>query len=228
MIENLRDSVSKSKAGDKYGNYTLQFADDFTYTDPVDGSVVSKQGIRFVFTDGSRIIFRLSGTGSAGATVRIYIEQFEPDVSKHEMDAQIALKPLIDLALSVSKLKDFTGRDKPTSLWMVRNDEDINIVTILHAFRSIIELVAWSSQSLQKTRSGGVSMTSKAAPFIVKVDPIGLLLADQIIMMKLPVAGPDRLLWELSVQLRQALPQNSYNGRKFVSNTSPSLLRNAS
>ncbi|XVF12400.1 hypothetical protein REPUB_Repub08aG0114800 [Reevesia pubescens] len=76
--------------------------------------VASKQGVRFVFTDGSRIIFRLSGTGSAGATVRIYIEQFEPDISKHDMDAQVALKPLIDLALSVSKLKDFTGRDKPT------------------------------------------------------------------------------------------------------------------
>ncbi|XP_031263611.1 phosphoglucomutase, chloroplastic isoform X2 [Pistacia vera] len=114
MVEYLRDLISKSKAGDKYGSYTLQFADDFTYTDPVDGSVVTKQGVRFVFTDGSRIIFRLSGTGSAGATVRMYIEQFEPDVSKHEMDAQIALKPLIDLALSVSKLKDFTGREKPT------------------------------------------------------------------------------------------------------------------
>ncbi|KAJ6761268.1 PHOSPHOHEXOMUTASE FAMILY MEMBER [Salix purpurea] len=114
MIQNVRDIVSKSKPGDQYGKYTLQFADDFTYTDPVDASVVSKQGVRFVFTDGSRIIFRLSGTGSAGATVRIYIEQYEPDVSKHEMDAQIALKPLIDLALSVSKLKDFTGRDKPT------------------------------------------------------------------------------------------------------------------
>lgn len=114
MIEYLRDLVSKSKAGEKYGNYALQFADDFSYTDPVDGSVASKQGVRFVFTDGSRIIYRLSGTGSAGATVRIYIEQFEPDVSKHEMDAQAALKPLIDLALSLSKLKDFTGREKPT------------------------------------------------------------------------------------------------------------------
>ncbi|XP_055826863.1 phosphoglucomutase, chloroplastic [Solanum dulcamara] len=114
MIEYLRDLISKSKAGDKYGSYILDFADDFAYTDPVDGSVASKQGVRFVFSDGSRIIFRLSGTGSAGATVRIYIEQFEPDVSKHDMDAQIALKPLIDLALSVSKLKDFTGREKPT------------------------------------------------------------------------------------------------------------------
>ncbi|XP_057475505.1 phosphoglucomutase, chloroplastic-like [Actinidia eriantha] len=114
MIEYLRDLVSKSKSGDEYGSYTLQFADDFTYTDPVDGSVAFKQGVRFVFSDGSRIIFRLSGTGSAGATVRIYIEQFEPDASKHDTDAQIALKPLIDLALSVSKLKDFTGREKPT------------------------------------------------------------------------------------------------------------------
>ncbi|XP_022765585.1 phosphoglucomutase, chloroplastic-like isoform X2 [Durio zibethinus] len=114
MIEYLRDLVSKSKEGEKYGNYVLKFADDFAYTDPVDGSVASKQGVRFVFTDGSRIIFRLSGTGSAGATIRIYIEQFEPDVSKHDMDAQVALKPLIDLALSVSKLKDFTGREKPT------------------------------------------------------------------------------------------------------------------
>ncbi|XP_009604932.1 phosphoglucomutase, chloroplastic isoform X2 [Nicotiana tomentosiformis] len=118
MIEYLRDLISKSKAGDKFGSlvgsYVLDFADDFTYTDPVDESVASKQGVRFVFSDGSRIIFRLSGTGSAGATVRIYIEQFELDVSKHDMDAQIGLKPLIDLALSVSKLKDFTGREKPT------------------------------------------------------------------------------------------------------------------
>ncbi|CAL9008597.1 unnamed protein product [Prunus brigantina] len=114
MVDYLRELISSSKPGDKYGNYVLQFADDFTYTDPVDGSVVSKQGVRFVFTDGSRIIYRLSGTGSAGATVRIYIEQYEPDASKHDADAQTALKPLIDLALSVSKLKDFTGREKPT------------------------------------------------------------------------------------------------------------------
>ncbi|KAL6291424.1 hypothetical protein ACE6H2_008934 [Prunus campanulata] len=114
MVDYLRELISSSKPGDKYGNYVLQFADDFTYTDPVDGSVASKQGVRFVFTDGSRIIYRLSGTGSAGATVRIYIEQYEPDASKHDADAQTALKPLIDLALSVSKLKDFTGREKPT------------------------------------------------------------------------------------------------------------------
>ncbi|KAG9457044.1 hypothetical protein H6P81_001552 [Aristolochia fimbriata] len=114
MMGHLQELISKSKPSDKYGSYELEFADDFTYTDPVDGSVASKQGIRFVFTDGSRIIFRLSGTGSAGATIRIYVEQFERDVSKHDLDAQSALKPLIDLALSTSKLKDFTGRDQPT------------------------------------------------------------------------------------------------------------------
>ncbi|KAK6936384.1 Alpha-D-phosphohexomutase, alpha/beta/alpha domain II [Dillenia turbinata] len=108
MIEYLRDLVSNIKPGEKYGSYVLDFADDFKYTDPVDGSTVSKQGVRFVFSDGSR------GTGSAGATVRVYIEQFEPDASKHDIDAQMALKPLIDLALSVSKLKDFTGRENPT------------------------------------------------------------------------------------------------------------------
>lgn len=114
MMEYLRDLASKSKQGDSYGGYALQFADDFSYKDPVDGSVVTKQGVRFVFSDGSRIIFRLSGTGSAGATVRIYIERFEPDVSKHELDARVALKPLIDLSSYVSKLKDFTGREEPT------------------------------------------------------------------------------------------------------------------
>lgn len=114
MIGHLRDLISRTKPGDKYGSYELDFADDFSYTDPVDDSVASKQGIRFVFTDGSRIIFRLSGTGSAGATIRLYVEQFEPDVSNQDKDAQNALKSLIDLALSISKLREFTGRDKPT------------------------------------------------------------------------------------------------------------------
>ncbi|KAH9301626.1 hypothetical protein KI387_013209, partial [Taxus chinensis] len=95
MVEHLRVLIAKAKAGEKYGSYTLKFADDFSYTDPVDRSVALKQGIRFIFTDGSRIVFRLSGTGSSGATIRLYVEQYEPDVSKHDMDAQSALKPLI-------------------------------------------------------------------------------------------------------------------------------------
>ncbi len=89
-------------------------ADNFAYTDPVDGSVASAQGRRFVFDDGSRIIFRLSGTGSSGATIRLYVEKYEPDEAMQGVDAQEALKPLIDLALKVSKLSEFTGREKPT------------------------------------------------------------------------------------------------------------------
>jgi phosphoglucomutase len=89
-------------------------ADNFSYVDPVDGSVAKGQGLRFVFEDGSRVIFRLSGTGSSGATVRLYIEKYEPDASGQDLDAQVALKPFIDLALKISKLEEFTGRQTPT------------------------------------------------------------------------------------------------------------------
>ena len=114
MVESLREKASKAKKGDKYGAYELDYADDFEYTDPIDGSVASKQGVRFVFTDGSRFIFRLSGTGSSGATVRMCIEQYEADEAKQGVDAQVALKPLIDIALEVSELQKFTGRESPT------------------------------------------------------------------------------------------------------------------
>ena len=114
MVDHLRGVIANAKAGDKLGDFELAFADDFEYTDPIDGSVASKQGLRFVFADGSRIIFRLSGTGSSGATIRMYIEQYEADASKHGMDAQEALKPLIDVALATSKLQEFTGRESPT------------------------------------------------------------------------------------------------------------------
>lgn len=92
----------------------VKLADNFSYTDPVDGSVATGQGIRFVFEEGSRVIFRLSGTGSSGATVRVYVEKYEPNVEGQGLDAQVALKPFIDAALSVSKLKEFTGRESPT------------------------------------------------------------------------------------------------------------------
>ena len=110
MVEHLRTVAAASKKGDKYGEYELDYADDFEYTDPIDGSVASKQGVRFVFSDGSRFIFRLSGTGSSGATVRMYIEQYEADVAKQGADAQDALAPLIKVALETSKLAEFTGR----------------------------------------------------------------------------------------------------------------------
>jgi phosphoglucomutase len=92
----------------------VKTADNFSYVDPVDGSVAEGQGIRFVFEEGSRIIFRLSGTGSSGATVRLYVEKYEPEVAAQGLDAQVALKPFIDVALRVSRLAEFTGRGKPT------------------------------------------------------------------------------------------------------------------
>lgn len=88
--------------------------DNFAYTDPVDGSVAKGQGRRFQFEDGSRVIFRLSGTGSSGATIRMYIEKYEADAGKQNMDAQDALKPFINVALKVSKLQELTGREAPT------------------------------------------------------------------------------------------------------------------
>jgi phosphoglucomutase len=80
----------------------------------VDGSVSTGQGVRIGFVDGSRIVFRLSGTGTEGATLRIYLEAYEPDISRHHQDAQDALAELIIIALQVTELKTRTGRDKPT------------------------------------------------------------------------------------------------------------------
>ena len=100
--------------GKQFGSYTVDFCDDFSYTDPVDGGISTGQGIRIIFTDGSRIVFRLSGTGTEGATLRIYLEAFEPDVSKHHLDAQSALAELIGIALQVTELRARTGRAAPT------------------------------------------------------------------------------------------------------------------
>ncbi|CAN6478162.1 unnamed protein product [Victoria cruziana] len=89
-------------------------ADEFEYKDPVDSSVSKHQGIRYLFEDGSRLVFRLSGTGSVGATIRLYIEQYEKDPSKTGRDSQEALAPLVDVALKLSKMQEFTGRSAPT------------------------------------------------------------------------------------------------------------------
>ena len=113
VIEHLRNNFA-SLNGKAFGRYTIKTCDDFSYTDPIDGSISTKQGLRILFEDGSRIVFRLSGTGTSGATVRIYLEAFEPDTSKHDLDAQIALAEMIQIALQISELKQRTGRDKPT------------------------------------------------------------------------------------------------------------------
>jgi phosphoglucomutase len=113
LMTRLRDSFSEMK-GKQFGAYQVEYADDFSYTDPVDGSVSEKQGIRIGFTDGSRIVFRLSGTGTKGATLRVYLESYEPDASKHDIETQEALKDLIDLAEEIAQIRKFTEREAPT------------------------------------------------------------------------------------------------------------------
>ncbi len=113
LMDRLRGMVGELP-GKQFGDYTVDYADDFSYTDPVDGSVSQKQGIRIGFTDGSRIVFRLSGTGTKGATLRVYLESYEPDASKHGVDPQVGLKPLIDLAEEIALIHQFTQREKPT------------------------------------------------------------------------------------------------------------------
>lgn len=113
VMKQLKDSFA-SLGGAQFGHLQVKLCDDFSYTDPVDGSLSQGQGLRILFTEGSRIVFRLSGTGTEGATLRIYLESFEPDVDKHHLDAQEALATLISIALQLSGLRKQTGRTAPT------------------------------------------------------------------------------------------------------------------
>ncbi len=100
--------------GKPFGKYKVAFSDDFAYTDPVDNSRSEGQGIRIGFEDGSRIVFRLSGTGTEGATLRVYIERYEPQVELQQQDAQQALADLIAIADEIAGIQRHTGREKPT------------------------------------------------------------------------------------------------------------------
>ena len=100
--------------GKKFGDREVEYSDDFSYTDPIDGSVSNNQGVRIGFTDGSRIVFRLSGTGTQGATLRVYLEQYEADLTKHHLDPQEALADLIAIAEEVAQIRTLTGMEKPT------------------------------------------------------------------------------------------------------------------
>ncbi|NOR80910.1 MAG: alpha-D-glucose phosphate-specific phosphoglucomutase, partial [Methyloprofundus sp.] len=113
IMDHLRGQLS-ALAGQSFGHYTVQYADEFSYTDPIDNSVSKQQGIRIGFADGSRIIFRLSGTGTVGATLRIYLEKYEADANKHDQDPQDALAELIELAEQFCEVKKRTGRIEPT------------------------------------------------------------------------------------------------------------------
>ena len=113
MMNALRDKLPALE-GQALGDYRVSVADDFVYTDPVDHSVATKQGVRIIMDDGSRIVFRLSGTGTEGATVRVYLERYEADPGRHDLETQDALSNLIAIADDVSGLRQRTGRQQPS------------------------------------------------------------------------------------------------------------------
>ena len=112
IVEHLREQLT-TLPGQSFGEYVVSYADEFSYEDPIDGSISKNQGMCVGFENGSRIVFRLSGTGTVGATLRIYIERFEADVTKHDQDAQEALSELIILAEQFCEVKKRTGRTEP-------------------------------------------------------------------------------------------------------------------
>ena len=113
LMAHLRENLA-GLAGRSFEGFAVREADNFAYTDPVDGSTTRHQGIRVMFADGSRIVFRLSGTGTAGATLRVYIERYEPDPAKQSGDTQEVLAPLIAAADAIAGIRARTGRDAPS------------------------------------------------------------------------------------------------------------------
>lgn len=113
VMDRVRERFD-SLPGTQLAGRRVTAADDFSYHDPVDGSVSEHQGLRVLLDGGARIIYRLSGTGTTGATLRLYVESFERDPARQGPDAQTALRPLIEAAVNLSELHRRTGRDAPT------------------------------------------------------------------------------------------------------------------
>ncbi len=113
LMTALRDKLP-GLPGTRIGGLTVEAADDFAYTDPVDGSVTAKQGVRIVFAEGARAVFRLSGTGTAGATLRVYLERYEADPARHDRDVGEALAEVAAAAREVAEIAARTGREAPS------------------------------------------------------------------------------------------------------------------
>ncbi|WIJ26470.1 alpha-D-glucose phosphate-specific phosphoglucomutase [Devosia sp. RR2S18] len=114
LVEDLRAQLPALPGKNFEDDLQVAYADDFTYHDPVDGSTSARQGIRIGFTDGSRVVLRLSGTGTVGATLRLYLERYEAADGRHDLDTQTALEPLIAFADQIAGIKSRTGRDEPS------------------------------------------------------------------------------------------------------------------
>jgi phosphoglucomutase len=113
IVDDLRNALP-TLPGRVAAGLKVSRADDFGYTDPVEGSISRGQGLRVFFDDGSRIVLRLSGTGTEGATLRLYLERFEPDAARHGIETQAALQPLIDAAEALTGLRARSRRESPT------------------------------------------------------------------------------------------------------------------
>jgi phosphoglucomutase len=113
LVSALRGKLA-ALPGQNFGALKIEAADDFAYRDPIDQSLSTQQGIRILFTDGSRIVYRLSGTGTSGATLRVYIEKYEPDPARHDLETQAALADLIALAGDLAEIQRYTGRTAPS------------------------------------------------------------------------------------------------------------------
>ena len=113
LYEALRDQLPRL-AGQTLAGDRISRADEFSYTDPVDNSTSSRQGLRILLESGSRMIFRLSGTGTRGATLRLYLERYEPDTGQLNLDPQIALAPLIRGADQLAGIRQRIGMGAPT------------------------------------------------------------------------------------------------------------------
>jgi phosphoglucomutase len=113
LMAHLRSRLA-ALPGERLGGLTVEACDDFSYTDPVDHSVTPKQGVRVLFAEDARAVFRLSGTGTAGATLRVYLERFEPDPTRHGLPTAEVLGPVADAANALADIARFTGRAAPS------------------------------------------------------------------------------------------------------------------
>lgn len=112
LMAQLRQKLP-TLSGQEVEGMRIKAADDFSYTDPVDGSASVKQGVRILLEDGSRAVFRLSGTGTEGATLRLYLERYVADPALHEIETQKALAPLAALSEKLAHIAEITGRKGP-------------------------------------------------------------------------------------------------------------------
>ncbi|MEN8178270.1 MAG: alpha-D-glucose phosphate-specific phosphoglucomutase [Pseudomonadota bacterium] len=113
LMATLQDRLA-ALPGTEMNGYQVEYADNFAYTDPVDNSRSDNQGIRIGFTDGSRIVYRLSGTGTEGATLRVYLEAYEADADKQNKETAEVMEPLVKIAIEFAEIESRTGRDQPS------------------------------------------------------------------------------------------------------------------